>query len=361
MEPQLYSLNIFAKLPKIHLDDNILLISHNDLDGSGPAILLHCLCDNITTIHVGNAAMSKTICDYVTDSCKANEYDIIIACDISVTEEDAEQIDASENKNKFLLLDHHSSASYLKDKSWAVISPDIIADSYRMDYYPPEVKTTESPSKMHSSGTSLLYDYLDYYGYTQYFTNRKLVQDFVHKVAVFDTGDSIHIFGRDEIYSIAPTLFDIYGSDFYESTMIERLSTTSDNLRKRLEDMDAKILIAEDMKITRHLDMIKHILHTGTLKLKDRTYSVMFCFTDSYLTQTFTYMMTEHPSYDIYFIDYGNGISLRTAKPDINVGEIAKQLHGGGHPGAAGFRHDFNDRLKLIMKTFKGNITLDDK
>ena len=67
-----------------------------------------------------------------------------------------------------------------------------------------------------------------------------------------------------------------------------------------------------------------------------------FVYADRYFSEMGNRLAELHPEYDfIAMIDVGGGmVSYRTVKDDINLGELAKQFGGGGHPKSAGSRFD---------------------
>lgn len=342
----------FAKLPIIQQNDRILLISHNDLDGSGPAVLLKSIFDNVTIQHCGNGIMSKVIKNAVTYNETASKYDIIIACDISCNMLDAMLINKSPNKKKFILLDHHHTADELNRYKWACVRTHAFEDSFRLSYY-----ASDEAANALTSGTALLYDYLDYHGYTSHFENQELVKEFVHRVASYDNWDWVYHFDKDEKFSQMDTLFGIYGADMFEENMIKQLSSATTT--ELLTDMDNMLLTIEKRKIEKHIQNVSKTIKTGNLFLNDEYYSVVFCYAESYLPDTFDYMKEHYDDYDLYMIDYGLGLSLRTTKSDIDVGTLMKEIGGGGHKEAAGIRHKFDNRVHLIETTLQALLFVD--
>lgn len=49
-------------------------------------------------------------------------------------------------------------------------------------------------------------------------------------------------------------------------------------------------------------------------------------------------MRETYPEIDLFIINYGTGISIRSDKENINVGKIVKTFGGGGHKGSGGFK-----------------------
>ena len=90
-------MDIFNKLIRINdvIDNNakILLLTHTDLDGAAPAVIIRTAFpdQDIDVRYCNNSEMSEVIRNSVLDT--NSEYDLVIVTDISVNAEDAEIID----------------------------------------------------------------------------------------------------------------------------------------------------------------------------------------------------------------------------------------------------------------------------
>lgn len=146
---------LFGKLAKVNKDDRILLLTHDDADGAGAEIVLRCMFPdkNIKVVHLSNGVMSGRVKEALTDAAIAESFGKVIACDISCNEADAEYIDSLPDINsRFVLLDHHLTSQYINRYSWGVSFGNMLEDSFLVNYY----------SNGHSSGTSLILDYMYY-------------------------------------------------------------------------------------------------------------------------------------------------------------------------------------------------------
>ena len=56
---------------------NILLLTHNDLDGSGPVIILNKYFELVETIHCSNENMEQIISENVLNEDILNSYDAV--------------------------------------------------------------------------------------------------------------------------------------------------------------------------------------------------------------------------------------------------------------------------------------------
>ena len=91
----------------------------------------------------------------------------------------------------------------------------------------------------------------------------------------------------------------------------------------------------------------------GNITLSGRTYSFAYCDVNENMPDVFEYMIKNY-DVDLHIIDYDSGLSFRTSRKDINIGQITKEFGGGGHPGAGGVKIPLEQRvetLKRVMKT----------
>lgn len=369
---------LFSKLKKLRATDKVLLLTHTDADGAGPEILLNYVIDssnNITVKHLNNSVMSqeirKAVCSDIADN-----YDTIIACDISCSKEDTEIIAADKNSAKLIILDHHLSSSHLNNyPSFAVSCSSMVDDSFRAALF------KNCGHKGLSSGTSLMYDYLHYVGLVdkdcepnQFSPKEAVLREIVHLITTYDTWDWVNCFNKNPRYLQFNRLFDIYGNDYYVSIM---LSKAYDGFEKTiygivpvldidvgnaylLNKTDEHALAIDDKKRQTWLEQAKSAIHTGSLTLRDnRTYSIAYADNNKYTDDVFELMKQTYPDIDLYMINYGSGISMRSVKENVNVSEIAKLYKGGGHMGAGGFKIPTNDIIDMLKKTMDADIVLD--
>ena len=74
----------------------------------------------------------------------------------------------------------------------------------------------------------------------------------------------------------------------------------------------------------------------NTSEIKE--YSIAYIEESKYIFDIFDYMRETYPEIDLFIINYGTGISIRSDKENINVGKIVKTFGGGGHKGSGGFK-----------------------
>lgn len=344
---------LFGKLPTIRKSDKILLLTHIDMDGTGAPILLNALgFKNVTTIHCSNNTMSDTIYKSTTGKY-SGDYDYILAVDISLNEEDAKDIARHRNKGKLVVFDHHKTSTHLNKYSFGVVESSMVDDSFRTRYYEKGQGST--------SGTALFYDYLEYIGMMDNVPTEKkeAIEEFVQLVSGFDTWDWHDILGEDKRYSNLDKVEEIYGVELFEEVMSKKLNEGS----PLIGETEEMLLKMEQRKIDTYLKGARKYYKTGEVSLHGETYSICFFTGGSYPTEVFEDMKIEHPQMDLYLINFGTSISLRSEKPEINAGEIAKALskngNGGGHPGAGGFKIPEEDQIEYISKALGSEIDME--
>lgn len=341
---------LFKDLYKLKPDDRILLITHSDLDGSGPVVILNKYFKHVDVQHCTNAVMSYSIREAVLETLNEGEYDVVVACDLSVEEADAKLIDASPNKEKFVLIDHHLTAEWLNKYAWASVESNLLEDSYRAQAY----EGLPENLNRSSSGTSLLYNYLIYIGII---TDRDPDLDmFVHIVACYDTWDWMNTFTDADICYDLNLLYNVYGSEVFDREFSARFTTMDVAAIENFNKQNKLLLEIEENKRDNFLKYVDRHFQTGKITIQDKEYSVCLWVGNSYLNDVFMKMKEHWPNRDLYIICYGTGISVRKTddNENINVGEIVKMFKGGGHNAAGGFKIPTGLQMGYIQAAFEG-------
>ncbi len=350
----MYNSNYFDKNSmKLSKDNRILLLTHNDLDGSGPVIILKSIFKNVTVKHCTNRTMSYDIRNAVTDPATWQNYDKIIVTDISCTKYDAQTINADPHSKNLMILDHHETAEHLNKYNWAAVVNIATKDSIINE------NTAPADIDLHASGTSLLYDFLEYTNVLKNIDEgkRNSLKKLSQEIACYDTWDWYTAFDKKELPKDLNTLFWIYGDEAFEETFIKKINTNSDMIDKT----DRLLLSIEERKINRHIEIMKNCFKTGTMELNGKIYSIMLCNCNNYLPETFEAMKQTDPDIDIYMMNTGTSISFRTQKDNISIGKLLEPLGGGGHPGAGGIKIEYDNIIELMSKTLQTDITLDEE
>lgn len=340
----------FNKLVKPNILDSVLLLTHVDMDAAGAEILCKFVFTDLTVKHLNNNKMSQGILDYVRANIENKQYDLIIIDDISCTNEVADEISNIKGDMRIVLLDHHDTAVSLNKYDWALVSSGLLEDSFMKNKY-------KDASKAHSSGASLMYDYLDYYVLLD---DTSFLKELIHLIAAYDTWDWHNLLGENERYSKLDKLCDIYGLEGFVEEMYNR-ARCNYTAKDIFNNKDLTVLRQYQEKLNEYLENIKENFIESELILdSNEKLSTIWCFTSSYLQETFELMKELYPNKDLYIINFGTGISLRTGNENIHVGNFAKQRYGGGgHPGAAGFglSHEIQRKcMEIILRGELNNI-----
>jgi oligoribonuclease NrnB/cAMP/cGMP phosphodiesterase (DHH superfamily) len=375
---------LFKKLVKPQKNSKVLLLTHTDMDAAGAEIAVRAAFKDVDVKHCSNSTMAKDICTNITNDEIARKYDLILVCDISIGEADEAYIDTinlSDNHKKVVLLDHHISAKHLNKLDWAVVEPMIVTDSLTVSEFVQNIdkdKLMNEPgyneevwknlmndeekldellykTGAHSSGASLMFDYLEYSGmYTGKHINKQFLIEIIHMIQAYDTWDWFYIYGKNEKYRTFETLCEIYGLTRFVKNFMSRVKGNKPALL--FDETDKLLLDIEQDKIDRYKEMILKKVITCDLQLIDEKYSMAYCYTGERLAETFEAMKENFPDCDIYAINFGEGISFRTLREDINLGLMCKSYGGGGHQGAAGFRVSDAQMQKQMEEALHGII-----
>lgn len=346
---------LFGKLAKVNKDDRILLLTHDDADGAGAEIVLRCMFPdkNIKVVHLSNGVMSGRVKEALTDAAIAESFGKVIACDISCNEADAEYIDSlSDINSRFGLLDHHLTSQFVNKYSWGISFSDMIRDSFLVNHY-------TKPENGHCSGTSLMLDYMYYCGIDFLpCADARAIEKLCFRISAYDTRDWKTCFNGKQNFKDENLLFAAYGNNGYVETRMKQFDTSVSNI-----SVDAAILSYEKQKRTAHIESIKDQIKFGTMDTvlengRIKIYDIAYIDDSKYVFDILDYMRDTYPERDLFIVNYGNGVSIRSDKEDINVAEIVKPFGGGGHKGAGGFKFEKRDIYNLFEKTTGSNLTL---
>lgn len=322
---------------------HVHIISHNDLDGVGSAMLLtygfnSSLDYSVTHNYmVGNHKVDEAIRQSVTDALEmqSNGLDnhLIVMSDVSPSEGVAEYIDCIATVNsgiEIVLLDHHKTALELNRYDWSNVL--IEADGVKQ------------------SGTSLVVDFL----FSLDLKLEPVWMDFAEQVRSYDTwdwfseGKELPKKLNDLLYIIGYKPFFVemtqYLSDYKESalTLPSHYETILEIEGRRIDayvDKKEKQLVLREMSI----------IHEN--EIRKATLGVVFA--EQYQSELGNRLCERNPHVDLVaMVDLGSRkVSLRTASDLVDVSVIAKANGGGGHPKASGF--------PLTAETFAEYVSLD--
>ena len=381
---------VFAKLPKLPetTGAKILHLTHTDLDGEGAAMALSMLPYDIEVRRLTNNNMSYEIGKvFITN--ESNNYDFIIVTDISCSKKVCDIINKHPDAKKFIILDHHQTSDYLNDYPFGVCQSVILSDSVMTEeyrcYFDRKDKLSEfETADLHSSGTSLMVDYLWYHKLFEVLPTKKvdLFKVFANYVRCYDTWDWKLCFDNNAYVAPCPlfnTLYDAYGANNFSRKIFRNMYQTLRRPASEMDDMfgfdESDILYDDDMfiiqceqdKMAQFVESVKEHVRTGNLVIPDemnetKYYSVAYISCNRYLQEVFDMMKENYADTDIYIINYGSGLSFRVTREDINIGQLVTLWGGGGHPGAAGVKipGELMDNL-VCNDVLTGKLILNEK
>ena len=196
-------------------DSKILLLTHNDLDGEGPALMLKSNFNNIEVKHCSNGTMDNDILYAATN--RINEFDYIFITDISCSKDTADLIAADPKiARKIFLLDHHSTAMYLNNYSFAIECANNPENSFTNKFY--EGKDTLGLS----CGTSLMLDFLYNYNLIE---PKENLEHLAFNIETYDTWDWVNVFDKMEFPRNLNKLYELYGLEYFENRALDELKT----------------------------------------------------------------------------------------------------------------------------------------
>lgn len=277
------------------------LFTHTDLDGIGCAIVAYDILGNVDVEYLDYHNVDTRITDFITNE-NPNDYEAVYITDISVNRDTAELIENS--SANWTLLDHHATATWLNQFGWA------------------KVVTENEFGK--ESGTSLLFNELQ---------GDRTLGKFMEKVRRYDTWEWHDIYSDHKAKELNDLLF-IVGRDRF----VERFRH---NLNLEFTEAERLLLDLEREKIDRIIEDKEGLMRRKPVFYNNNVYVAGVIFSEQYISELGNELAKRNPSVDlIAIINPSRSVSLRTVKDEVNVGDIAKEFGGGGHPKAAGFRLD---------------------
>lgn len=331
---------LFQKMKPLKENDRILLLTHTDMDGA-TKVVMDQMFENVDVWHCPNNNMSYLIKKAVME--ESPNYDAIVVTDISCNKADAEVIDRMSGSQKLVLLDHHETAKHLNQYRWASVESDLVEDSFRAAYF-------KGIDGGHSSGTSLLYDFLDYQGHTKRVENKSILEEYVHNVALFDTWDWNNLFDQAPYPRLLADIEDMYGISMFERLLSERIKQNE----PMINDTDREILSAFKEKEKEYIESKVPEFKEGVLTLNGKQYDFVMSVSDDHLGAMFDRLKEDYPDTDLYLVNYGTGVSFRAIKDSIHIGSLVAPFGGGGHAGAGGLRIDKDFQIKQVEKMMPG-------
>ena len=293
-----------------------LLITHTDLDGISPIILL-----NLTGIKFEYKSVEisdlQKVWDELVENDELKKYDQIYFTDLTLPQTIYDYINEHELNVK--VFDHHETHLFANVYPYVTVKVDI-------DGIP-------------TCGTELFYLYLkDLYEEV----NKDNVKEYVSYVRELDT----YRFTSDvprEIDSLKAT----YGTKDFLKTFTRRLKNKNTfsftSFEKRLTKVKA-------MELQRYLEKREDKMMAYNIDGHD----CGVVFAETHKSDLGNYLAVRHPELEfIILIDASSRISYRASRDDVSVSEFASNYGGGGHRLASGSGFTDEDRQKIVEMYFK--------
>lgn len=294
-----------------------ILITHTDLDGISPIILL-----NLANVEFDYKTIEISEVEETFNALFETDltiYENIYITDLTIPESIYETLKAMNNVRVF---DHHETHLYATKYPFATI----------------KVNEFGHPT----CGTELFYNYLKSI-YKEIDT--PLIREYVDLVRQIDTWDFTNIELAKQISELVFT----YGKKAFIKTLTKRLKKDKEHFElTAFEKRYLRIKKEEETNFIENKDkqMVKYLI-------EGRKCGVVFA-SNCNKSELGNVLATNHPELDlIIMIDTSKAISYRTARDDVRVNDFAFLFGGGGHQKASG--SSFNDEMResIVKEYFK--------
>lgn len=301
----------------------IKLFTHTDLDGVGCAVLAKlAFQDEVEIEYCNYDEINKKVEDYVDYSWDQKCH----ITDISISNELANKI--TENMlfgEQFYLFDHHPTALQLNKYRWC------------------KVQVENKITHMKTSATEMYYNWLVN---EKYLKKHKRLDRFVEIVRDYDTYRWTELSDEGILCKQVNDLFYLYGREKFISWCVLKICCSNSF---NLDDTDKLLLDIKQKEIDDYVEEKDRQLFT----LPMCGWIVGFVFAEKYFSELGNRLCKMHPEIDfVVMIDMDGTVSYRTIREDLDLGQIAKQFGGGGHPKAAGSQFSKEILLKTVEHIF---------
>lgn len=297
---------------------NALLVTHVDLDGISPVILL-----NLTGIMFKYKTLEINEIDDYFDKLFLEEIDTysnIYVVDLTLTKHVYDLINSK--KLNIKVFDHHES--------------HLFANIY--DYVNVSVNLNNQPT----CGTELFYNYLvNIYPVL----NKSIIKHYVKLVKELDTFTF-----TDEM----PRELDIIRSSIGNNEFIKSITK---RLKKDKELLEFTAFEKRLLKIKK-MEEDNYIRHREE-SMKRFKIDNMICaivFAEKYKSDLGNYLATKYNDIDaVIIIDASKSISYRAYKDEVNLTILAEKNNGGGHKHASGSPISDEQREEIVKLLFENS------
>jgi oligoribonuclease NrnB/cAMP/cGMP phosphodiesterase (DHH superfamily) len=326
--------------------DKVVHVSHDDVDGESPPILSRLAFEGKTLVTKGTsyAQVDSIVEELLQTELTMNT--LMIITDISVNRQNAEIINEKVQEGyTILLIDHHG------------VKPDMVLEDY--PWMKVEMNYADGRG---TAATGMYYDFLLANGFLQ---STSILEDYMELVRLYDTWEWEEAVEQGSSMGIrAKRLNDYFfmgnRAEFSEAVQ-NRLSDTTEGIQFTFESHIEYMLDKEQKRIDEYCYKKKKQMRilTGVVDESCRVYRYGVVFAENYQSELGNYLGKKEPEIDfIVMLDPGSKkMSLRCRKDkDVNVGEIARSLGGGGRDQTAGC--PLNAKTKYLFLDHVLNVTL---
>lgn len=292
-----------------------LLITHTDMDGISPIILMNLTNHPFEYKSIEIANIGEVLDELLKTNLK--EYEHVYITDLTIPLEYYEKLKEFSN---VLVFDHHETHLYANDYSFA------------------EVKVTLNDRL--TCATEIFFNYLKkIYKHI----DTPIVRHYVDLVRQNDTWDYTDL----EFAKKVGSLPYVYGRVDFIKSLTKRLKKDKEKLE--LTAFEKRYTKLQEEELERYLK--------GKEKKMERflisNHKVGIVFAENHRSELGNYLSTNNPDLDlIIIINDCERISYRTTKDDVRVNDFAALYNGGGHQKASGSGMTEEDRFHIIEYYF---------
>lgn len=294
---------------------NTLLITHTDLDGISPIILLNLIKEKFDFKSIEISDIEVEFEKLFASNIK--EYDTVYICDLTVPASIYEKLD-SLNIN-YYVFDHHASHAFASSN--------------------PRVTLVIDYNGKKTCASEIFYKYLLK---THKELDNPVIKDYIEQVRQLDTFTFESDKGRD-----LDIIREAIGRKKFIQSMVRRLKKVGDEFTfSAFEKRFTKLKKEEILRFMENKE-------TKMFKCLIQGKKCGIVFSENNKSELGNFLSLRHPELDlIILIDASSRISYRTSKDDCPVNEFAEIYGGGGHPKASGSRFNDDNRKKIIEDYF---------
>lgn len=301
-----------------------LLITHTDLDGISPIILMNLTGRKFEFKSIEINEVEETFKELFANDLSIYEH--IYITDLTIPENIYETLNSM---NNVLVFDHHETHLYATKYVFAT------------------VKVSEFGHL--TCGTELFYNYLK--GIYKNL-DTPLIKEYVDLVRQIDTWDFTNLVLAKELGALP----SIYGKKEFIKSITKRLK--KDKVHFELTAFEKRYLKIKKEEETNFIEnknkqMVKYLI-------EGRKCGVVFA-SNCNKSELGNVLATNHPELDlIIIIDATKAVSYRTARDDVRVNDFASLFGGGGHQKASGSSFSDEMRENIVKSYYKDVKRLED-